>query len=83
MGNLDSILQTPTHSPLVQVFFNTTNSYAGASIMTTIVIITLIAGNISCIATCSRQLWAFARDRGFPFSSFFSTRMFFITYAFI
>ena len=69
LGDLDSILQTPTYSPLVQVFFNTTNSYAGSSVMTTVIIITLIASAISTIATCSRQLWAFARDKGLPFSA--------------
>lgn len=69
LGDLDSILQSPTGSPLVQVFFNTTNSYSGTNAMTAIVIITLIASAISIIATCSRQLWAFARDRGLPFSS--------------
>ncbi|KAH8750375.1 putative GABA permease [Hyaloscypha finlandica] len=69
LGDLDSILQTPTYSPLVQVFFNTTNSYAGSNVMTAIIIITLIASAISTIATCSRQLWAFARDKGLPFSS--------------
>jgi len=68
LGDLDSILQSPTYSPLVQVFFNTTNSYAGTSVMTAIIIITLIASAISTIATCSRQLWAFARDKGLPFS---------------
>jgi len=69
LGDLDLILQTPTYSPLVQVFFNTTNSYAGSNVMTAIIIITLVASAISTIATCSRQLWAFARDKGLPFSS--------------
>jgi amino acid transporter len=36
--------------------------------MTAVIIITLIASAISTIATCSRQLWAFARDKGLPFS---------------
>jgi len=68
LGDLDSILASPTGSPLVQVFYNTTDSYGGANTMTAIIIITLIASAISTIATCSRQLWAFARDKGLPFS---------------
>lgn len=67
LGDLDSILMA--YNPMVQVFYNTTNSYAGANAMTAIIIITLIASAISTIATCSRQLWAFARDKGLPFSS--------------
>jgi amino acid transporter len=67
LGDLNSILQTPTGSPLLQVFFTTTKSYAGSNTMTAITIITLIASAISTIVTCSRQFWAFARDRGLPF----------------
>jgi choline transport protein len=66
LGDLDSILMS--YSPLIQVFYNTTNSYAGTNVMAAIIIITLIASAISTIATCSRQLWAFARDKGLPFS---------------
>lgn len=69
LEDLNSILASPTGSPLVQVFFNTTNSYAGSSAMTAVVIITIIVSEISIVATCSRQLWAFARDEGLPFSS--------------
>lgn len=40
--------------------------------MVAIIIITLVCAVISEIATASRQIWSFARDKGLPFSSFLS-----------
>lgn len=63
VGNVEEILSSPTGYPFIQVFFNVTKSYAGASVMTTIIIITLTASAIAEVATASRQLWSFARDK--------------------
>ena len=59
-----SVLDTPTYQPFVQVFYNTTRSYAGATVMVIVVMIPLFAAAIGQVATASRQLWSFARDRG-------------------
>jgi amino acid transporter len=72
LGNVHSILNTPTGYPFIQVFFNSTQSYAATNVMTAIVIIVFISAVISEIATSSRQLWSFARDGGLPFSGFVS-----------
>ena len=40
--------------------------------MTAIIIITLVCAVIAEIATASRQIWSFARDKGLPFSDFLS-----------
>ena len=40
--------------------------------MTCIIIVTTAIGVVNNIATSSRQLWAFAGDRGVPFSGWFS-----------
>ncbi|KAK4495356.1 hypothetical protein PRZ48_013687 [Zasmidium cellare] len=66
LGDVDSILNSATGYPFIQVFYNVTESYAGASILTVIVVLTLCASAIAEIATASRQLWSFARDRGMP-----------------
>ncbi len=52
--------------PFIQVFFNTTHSYAGTNIMTLIIILTLTSSAIAEVATASRQIWSFARDKGVP-----------------
>lgn len=70
LGDTDSILNTKTGYPFIQVFFNATNSYVATNVMTAIIIIVFTSAVISEIATSSRQLWSFARDGGFPFSSF-------------
>ena len=70
LGNVENILSTPTGYPFIQVFYNTTNSHTGTTVMTCILIVLTICGAISNVATASRQLFAFARDNGLPFSKF-------------
>ena len=62
LGSVFDIVQSATGYPFIQVFFNVTNSYAGASIMTAILIVNITSACISTVATVSRQTWSFARD---------------------
>lgn len=71
LGDINDILATKTGYPFIQVFYNATNSLPGTNTMTAVIILTLTASSITEIATASRQLWSFARDRGLPFSEFF------------
>lgn len=61
---------TQTGIPIIQVLYNSTHSIAATTFMTTILILLSMVGTITCIASSSRQVWAFARDKGFPFSSY-------------
>lgn len=70
LGNVEEILETETGYPFIQVFYNVTKSRGGASTMTAILITLTVCGCISNVATASRQLFAFARDGGMPFSRF-------------
>ncbi|KAK5651159.1 hypothetical protein OQA88_13206 [Cercophora sp. LCS_1] len=72
LGDLDSVLQTPTTQPFIQVFYNAVGSRGGATVMTCIMIVMAACGVVNNIATSSRQLWAFARDQGMPFSGWFA-----------
>ncbi|THC95229.1 hypothetical protein EYZ11_005306 [Aspergillus tanneri] len=72
LGDIDDILASPTGYPFIQVFYNATESLPGTNTMTAILVLTLTASSITEVATASRQLWSFARDRGLPFSGFFS-----------
>ncbi|OQO11771.1 hypothetical protein B0A48_03498 [Cryoendolithus antarcticus] len=69
MGDQDEILASPTGWPFIQVFYNTTRSVAGTDIMCLLLIFPLTGSVIACVATASRQIWAFARDGGVPFSA--------------
>ncbi|KAK4158689.1 amino acid transporter [Cladorrhinum sp. PSN259] len=65
------VLSTPTGVPFIQVFYDTTGSVAGSTVMACIVIVIGIFATVAVIAASSRQLFAFARDNGTPFSTFF------------
>jgi amino acid transporter len=52
------------------MFFNATQNLAAADVMTAVIILNFTAANIACIAATSRQVWAFARNHGLPFSKF-------------
>lgn len=67
-GNAEEIIKTDTGYPFIQVLFNVTKSRAATIVLSSILVITLTASVIACVATASRQLWAFARDKGVPFS---------------
>jgi choline transport protein len=72
LGDVESIISTKTGYPHIQVFYNATGSLAGASVMTAITTVMGIFACVNNVATSSRQLFAFARDSGMPFSAFLS-----------
>lgn len=62
VGDVDSILSTPTFQPFIQLFFNAVQSYGGTNTMVAIVILLLTGCTLTEVATSSRQIWSFARD---------------------
>jgi choline transport protein len=69
VGDINAVLVTPTLEPFIQVFYNATNSYAGTNIMSAVMVVLLASCCISEVATASRQIWSFARDKGVPGST--------------
>jgi len=69
MGDVNNILSTATAQPFLAVFYNATGSYAGTNVMAAVLIILLAACCVSEVATASRQIWSFARDKGMPGSA--------------
>ncbi|OCK79331.1 amino acid transporter [Lepidopterella palustris CBS 459.81] len=72
IGDVSQVLATPTGQPYIQIVLNATNSHTAATILTTVMCILLFFCSVNQVTTSSRQLFAFARDRGLPFSSFLS-----------
>lgn len=68
VGDTMSVLLTPLGSQQVQVFLDTTGSKASATGLTCITLVIGIFACVAVMATNSRQLFAFARDSGVPFS---------------
>ena len=57
--DVEAALSSKTGYAFIDVFYQTTQSLAGASIMTALLIIMLLFGLVTNMATSSRQLWAF------------------------
>jgi len=72
VGDLDIVMATPTLQPYVAVVQNATRSYAATVTLTSVVAIMLVFCAVNSVTTSSRQLYAFARDGGLPFSPFLS-----------
>lgn len=70
LGDVKSVLNSATGFPFIQVFYDSTHSYAGASVMTAIIIVLTMACSTGITTTSSRMTWSFARDKGLPFSRF-------------
>lgn len=68
--DIESVLNSPTGLlgfTFMQVFYDATGSLSGASAMICIIIIMDICAAIAFLATSSRIVFAFGRDRGLPF----------------
>ena len=73
LGNLNADLATNTGQVYVQVLLNATQSRVGTSILTAVMAILLLFCAVNNVTTSSRQLFAFSRDKGLPFSNWLST----------
>lgn len=68
--DVSGVLSSGLGQPWIQVLYNATGSKAGTSVMVAVVWVLLLLCSINQVTTTSRQLYAFARDRGVPFSSY-------------
>ncbi|PSN73212.1 amino acid transporter [Corynespora cassiicola Philippines] len=71
-GPLEELLSTPTGFPFMQIFLNATKSHAGATILSLVIIMIAIAATAAGITSTSRTVWAFARDKATPCSTYIS-----------
>lgn len=68
--NIDAVLESPSGKlgyPFMQVVLDSVGSYAGATVMICIVISMFTFACIAFLATASRIVFAFGRDKGLPF----------------
>ncbi|KAL8888224.1 MAG: hypothetical protein Q9215_004315 [Flavoplaca cf. flavocitrina] len=67
LGDIDKALASPTKYPFIEIFYQgVRNSTAGAIALVSLIEVLLIFCCISIMATSSRMMWAFARDKGLP-----------------
>lgn len=72
IGDITSTAQSPTGVPLIQIFYDSTNSVAGTCILSSLLVVIVLVCANALLAEGSRALFAFARDRGLPFSNTFA-----------
>ena len=76
LGGMDGFNNALENAPagydFIPVFQAATNNLAGTSVMSAILMTLVICASFGFLASASRQTWAFARDRGLPFSGFIS-----------
>ena len=68
IGDIDAALSSTTGFPFIYVLQNATKSVVGTTGFVIVVLVLLVMITISALASSSRQLFAFARDDGLPFS---------------
>ena len=69
IGDLSTAISTP--KPYLHLF-SSTGSPLLATFLMILVFVLIYLGNITGLATTSREIWAFSRDGGFPFSKWIS-----------
>jgi amino acid transporter len=71
MPSLEEALDHPSGFPFIYVFQGAVST-GGVNALTAVVLVLVIASNISFNASTSRQTFSFARDNGLPFSRWLS-----------
>jgi choline transport protein len=70
-GDAEAIISAAS-GPLLQILYNATSSRAGAVCLLMFPLGCILFAEVAIMTTSSRMTYAFARDRGLPFSKFFS-----------
>lgn len=72
IGDMTAALSTPTNYPIIEIFKNATQSNRATNAMVAALVSSMMFSTFGLVASASRLTWAFARDKGLPFSSYFS-----------
>jgi choline transport protein len=68
LPDLDSALADPTFFPIIYVL-RQSMSREWLTVILTLILFLLVCSNITYLGAVTRDIWAFARDQGFPFSN--------------
>jgi choline transport protein len=71
IGDPESALNSPTGYPVIEILRQATGSNAGATVLIVMLSWNGLVALFSSLASVSRLTWAFARDKGLPYSDFF------------
>jgi amino acid transporter len=68
IGSKDEALSTKTGYPVIEIVFNAVEDKLATSAIIGILIAMFVFATVGIMASSSRLTWAFARDKGLPFS---------------
>jgi amino acid transporter len=72
IGNIEEALNPTYLFPIIGIFKQATRSVGATTAMQTAISSIGMISNVGVVASVSRLTWAFARDGGLPFSSYFA-----------
>ena len=72
IGDITNTAQSTTGVPLIQIFYDSTQSVVGACFLSSMIVVIVLVSANALLAEGSRSIYAFARDHGLPFSKVFA-----------
>jgi choline transport protein len=72
MGSIEATAGSSTGVPIIEIFQNSTQNVAGSTCLTVLLIVICVGASNALTAEGGRAVFAFARDRGLPFSDIWS-----------
>ncbi|KAF2172958.1 hypothetical protein M409DRAFT_49461 [Zasmidium cellare ATCC 36951] len=67
--DVEALVNSDSDFAIIEVLFTATGSHAATVVLGTILVVLLFFSTVTTVASASRQIWAFSRDQGFPFST--------------
>ena len=71
VGDLKTVLTTSTNYPIIEIVYTATRSKGATTAIIVALMLTSVFSTFGLLASASRLTWALARDRAFPFSTYF------------
>lgn len=72
MGDLNKALNSSTGYPIIEIFYSATGSKLAATLMSAGIVVSAITSTWGLLSAASRMTWAFCRDNGLPYSTYFA-----------
>ncbi|OBT91591.1 hypothetical protein VE01_10363 [Pseudogymnoascus verrucosus] len=72
MGDINAALSTPTGFPIIEIFYFATSSKLAATLMVCGIVFSAVTSTWGLLSAASRMTWAFCRDNGLPYSTYFA-----------
>ncbi|MCJ1354574.1 MAG: hypothetical protein MMC33_004563 [Icmadophila ericetorum] len=66
IGDVSATITPPTTFLFIDIFYQAVQSRVGAALMTALVVTLALCATVGTMASASRQLWSFSRDRAVP-----------------